>query len=139
MFLFNNQYSRTYYRFSATYTLASLHQIFSSFLSSQLASSIWSTKAAFLVRVSETIAFLTGHSVACYVRSLAPLTPLTRYAALYLTTLASLACTLFTVSLTHFAHSLVGWLKFMNMSSCCYRVSFVVVTRNAPLYRFGLR
>ena len=101
MFLFNNQYSRTYYRFSATYTLASLHQIFSSFLSSQLASSIWSTKAAFLVRVSETIAFLTGHSVARYVCSLAPLTPLTRYAALYLNTLASLA-----YSVHGLAHSL---------------------------------
>ena len=38
-----------------------------------------------------TIVFLTGHKVARYVRSLAPLTPLTRSAALRLPTLASLA------------------------------------------------
>ena len=36
-------------------------------------------------------------------------------------TLTSL--TLFTGSLTHFAHSLVGQLKFLNMCSRCYRVS----------------
>ena len=40
---------------------------------------------------SETIAFLTGHSVASYVCSLAPLTLLTRSAALRFATLASLA------------------------------------------------
>merc|ERR1712074_411491 len=36
-----------------------------------------------------------------------------------------LLCSLtpFTGSLTHFAHSLVGRLKFLNMCSCCYRVS----------------
>ena len=56
------------------------------------------------------------HSVARYVRSLAPLTPLTRSAPL-----RSLAP--FIGSLTHFAHSLVGQLKFLNMCSHCYRVS----------------
>ena len=45
-------------------------------------------KGLFLV---VTIAFLTGHSVARYVRSLAPLTSLTRSAALCFATLASLA------------------------------------------------
>ena len=39
---------------------------------------------------SQTIAFLTGHSVARYVRSLAPLTPLTHSAALRFSTLAAL-------------------------------------------------
>ena len=34
------------------------------------------------------IAFLTGHSVARYIRSLAPLTPLTRFAALHFAMLA---------------------------------------------------
>ena len=38
-----------------------------------------------------TIAFLTGHSVTRYVRSLAPLTPLTRSAALNFAMLALLA------------------------------------------------
>ena len=52
---------------------------------------------------------LTGHSFAHYVCSLAPLTLLTRSAALR--------------SLTHFAHSLMGQLKFLNMCSRCYRVS----------------
>ena len=45
--------------------------------------------------------------VARYVRSLAPLTPLAP----------------FTGSLTHFAHSLMGQLKFLNMCSRCYRIS----------------
>jgi len=52
-----------------------------------------------------TIAFLTGHLVARYVRSF-----------------ASLA--LFTGSLTHFAHSLVGQYKFKNMCSRWKRVSW---------------
>ena len=49
-------------------------------------------------------------SVASYIHSLAPLTLLTCSAALYFATLA-----LFTGWLTHFAHSLMGQLKFMNM------------------------
>ena len=48
-----------------------------------------------------SIAFLTGHSVARYVRSLAPLSPLTRSAALCFATLASLTC-----SIHRLAHSL---------------------------------
>ena len=86
------------------------------------------TKGAFLVK--NTIAFLTGHSVARYVHSLAPLTLLTRAAAL-----RSLAP--FTGSLTHFAHSLVGQLKILNMCSRCKRVSqeqtFFIFTRNTPI------
>ena len=35
----------------------------------------------------------------------------------------SLHSALFTGSLTHFVHSLVGQLKFLNMCSHCYRVS----------------
>ena len=63
-------------------------------------------------------------SLATFVRSLAPLTPLTRYTALRFAVLRSL-CLLapFTGSLTHFAHSLVGQLKFLNMCSRCKRVS----------------
>ena len=38
-----------------------------------------------------TIAFLTSHSVACYVRSFTPLTALTHCAALHFAMLASLA------------------------------------------------
>ena len=53
---------------------------------------------------------MTSHSVARYVCSLAPLTPLTRSAALSL-------LTPFTGSLTHFANSLVGQLKFMKICS----------------------
>ena len=49
-------------------------------------------------------AFLTGHSVARFVRSLAPLT---RFAGRHFA--------MFTGSLSHFAHSLVGQLKFMNL------------------------
>ena len=48
-----------------------------------------------------TTTFWKGHLVACYVRSLAPLTPLTRSAALCFATLASLAC-----SVHGLAHSL---------------------------------
>ena len=66
---------------------------------------------------------LKGHSVARYIRSLAPLTPLTRSTALRfapqrsasLRSLRSLAP--FTGSLTHSAHSLVGRLKFMKLCS----------------------
>ena len=49
---------------------------------------------------------LEGHSVAHYIRSLAPLTQLTRSAALRFATLASLARSVY--GLPHFAHSLVG-------------------------------
>ena len=62
-----------------------------------------------------TIAFLTGLSVARSVRSPAPLTPLPRSAALRFATLISLARSIH--GLTHFAHSLVGRLKFMNLCS----------------------
>ena len=51
---------------------------------------------------------------------LAPLTPLTRSAALRFAMLASLANSVH--RLTHFAHSLVGRLKFLNMCSRCKRV-----------------
>ena len=47
------------------------------------------------------LALLTGHSVTHFVRLLAPLTPLTRYAALRFATLALLAC-----SVHRLAHSL---------------------------------
>ena len=67
---------------------------------------------------SKTIAFLTGHLVARYVCSLAPLTPLTRSAAFRFATLALLAH-----SVHGLAHSLVRWLKFMRMCSHCKRVS----------------
>ena len=63
-----------------------------------------------------TIVFWKGHSVARYICSLAPLT---RSASLR--SLCSLAP--FTGSLTHFAHSLVGRLKFMNLWSRWSRVS----------------
>ena len=73
----------------------------------------------------ETIAFSTGHSVACCVHALAMLTPLIRSAVHRFATLACLLCSLapFTGSLTHFAHSLMGQLKFLNMCSHCRRVS----------------
>ena len=64
-----------------------------------------------------TIAFLKGHLVARYVRSLAPLTPLTHSVALHFAPLALLARSIH--GLTHFAHSLVGQLKFMKVCSHC--------------------
>ena len=60
-----------------------------------------------------------GHSVARHVRSLALLTPLTHSTALR--SLCSL--TPFMGLLNHFAHSLVGQLKFLNMCSRYKRVS----------------
>ena len=84
-----------------------------------------------------TIAFWKGHSVARYVRSLAPLTPLTRSAALRFATLASLAR-----SVHELAHSLCslphGMVKihesvFMLRSRSKGTNAFVVVTRNTPL------
>ena len=68
-----------------------------------------------------TIAFWTSHLVARCACLLAPLTPLTfpqRYA---------LICSLcllapFTASLTHFGHSLIGQLKFLNLCSHWNRV-----------------
>ena len=73
---------------------------------------------------SKTIAFRKGHSVACYVHLLAPLTPLTRSAGLRYATLTLLACSIHSGSLTHFAHSLVGRLTGMN--------AFFVFSRNTP-------
>ena len=64
-----------------------------------------------------TIAILMGHSVARYVRSLTPLTPLTPLtcsAALHLTALALLTCSVH--GLTHSLRSLPrGTVKFMNI------------------------
>ena len=50
----------------------------------------------------------------------------------------------FTGSLTHFAHSLVGQLKFLNMCSRCYRVSrvqtcYLSSLETRPEYKHGLR
>ena len=64
--------------------------------------SFFMTMAALLVRDNRV---LTGYSVARYVRSLAPLTPLTCYPALRF---APFSYAPLTGSLTHFAHSLVG-------------------------------
>ena len=83
-----------------------------------------------------TIAFLTGHSVARYVRSLAPLTPLTRSAALRFATLASLAR-----SVHGLAHSLRSLPRgtveihesvFMLRSRSKETNAIVVITRNTP-------
>ena len=67
---------------------------------------------------SKTIAFLTGHLVARYIRSLAPLTPLTHSAVLCLAPLAR--------SVHRFSHSLRsqpnGTVEFMNICSHCKRV-----------------
>ena len=74
---------------------------------------------------SETIAFSMGYLVVCCVWALALLTPLICSAVHRFATLACLlACLLrslapFTGSLTHFAHSLMGQLKFLNMCSRC--------------------
>ena len=75
------------------------------------------------------IAFWKGHSVARYVRSLAPLTR------------SALLCSLrllapFTGLLTHFTHSLVGQLKFLNMCSLCFTGTnaFLALIRNTPLH-----
>ena len=70
---------------------------------------------------SQTTVFLTGHSVARYLRSLATLTPLTHYAAICFAPLALLARSIH--GLAHLAHSLVGQLKFLSMCSCCKRFS----------------
>ena len=60
-----------------------------------------------------------GHLVARYDISLALLTPLTHSAALCFAQLAP-----FMGSLTHFAHSLVEQLKFLNICSRCKRVQW---------------
>ena len=59
-------------------------------------------------------------SLATFVRSHRSLRSLAPQRFASLRTLCSLA--MFTGSLTHFAHSLVGQLKFLNMCSHCYRV-----------------
>jgi len=83
-----------------------------------------------------TIAFWTGHSVARYVRSLAPLTPLTRSAALRFATLASLAR-----SVHGLAHSLRSLPRgtveihesvFMLKSRTMGTNVIFVITRNTP-------
>ena len=89
---------------------------------------------------SETIAFLISHLVARYVRLLAPLTPLTHYAALCFATLPSLARSIH--RLAHSLCSLVGqW--YSRMCSRCKRVQweqtrYFIFTRNTPsvLFRF---
>ena len=82
------------------------------------------------------IAFLTGHSVGRYVRSLAPLTPLTRSAALRFATLASLAR-----SVHGLAHSLRSFPRgtveihesvFMLKSRTMGTNVIFVITRNTP-------
>ena len=60
-------------------------------------------------------------SLAKFVRSHCSHRSLTPQCSTVLRSLCSLAP--FTGSLTHFAHSLVGQLKFLNMCSHCYRVS----------------
>merc|ERR1712074_314695 len=60
-------------------------------------------------------------SLATFVRSHRSLRSLAPQRSASLRTLRSLAP--FTGSLTHFAHSLEGQLKFLNMCSYCYRVS----------------
>ena len=60
-------------------------------------------------------------SLATFVRSHRSLRSLAPQRSASLRSLRSLAP--FTGSLTHFAHSLVGQLKFLNMCSRCYRVS----------------
>ena len=83
-----------------------------------------------------TIAFLKGHSVARYVRSLAPLTPLTRSAALRFATLASLARSIH--GLAHSLHSLSrGTVEILEyvftlLSRFTGTNAIVVVTRNTP-------
>ena len=62
-------------------------------------------------------------SLATFVRSHRSLRSLATQRSASLRSLRSLAP--FTGSLTHFAHSLVGQLKFLNMCSRCYRVSRV--------------
>ena len=107
----------SYFNFSASYTMV--------FLKTLVCLSPW-LLGHFR---SETIAFSTGYSVVCCVCALALLTPLIRSAVHRFATLACLlACLLrslapFTGSLTHFAHSLMGQLKFLNMCSHCKRVS----------------
>ena len=76
-------------------------------------------KSAFLVRDNRV---LTGYSVARFVRSLAPLTPLTLSAALsfanaMLTPLTLCSLVTFIGSLTHFAHPLAERFKFLNICS----------------------
>ena len=60
-------------------------------------------------------------SLATFVRSHRSLRSLTPQRSASLRSLRSLAS--FTGSLTHFAHSLMGQLKFLNTCSHCYRVS----------------
>merc|ERR1712168_840805 len=90
-----------------------------------------------------TIAFLTGHSVARYIRSLAPLTPLTRSAALRFATLALLAR-----SIHGLAHSLcslpcgtveINESVFTLKSHFNETNVFDVVTRNMPLVEGKVR
>ena len=92
-----------------------------------------STTLPFFGPLENTGAFLsTDHrvfngatwSLALFVRSNYS-THLLCIALLCYACLAHSLCSLapFTGSLTHFAHSLVGWLKFMNMCSRCEHVS----------------
>ena len=72
------------------------------------------TKGAFLVRDNRVLNGPLGRLLRSFAR--------TAHSAHSLS-IAPLCYALFTGSLTHFAHSLVGWLKFLNMCSYCKRVS----------------
>ena len=80
---------------------------------------------------------LTGHSVARYVRSLAPLTSLTRSAALRIAKLASLACSVH--GLAHSLRSLPRGTVEIHESVFTLRTrlagayAFLVFTRNTPI------
>ena len=84
-----------------------------------------------------TIAFWTGHSVGRYVRSLAPLTPLTRSAALRFATLASLARSVH--GLAHSLRSLPRGTVVIHESVFTLKsffsgtIDILVVSRNRPL------
>ena len=83
-----------------------------------------------------TIAFLTGHSVARYVRELAPLTPLTRSAALRFATLASLARSL--RSLPHGTVEIHEYV-FMLKSRFTGTIEILIVRRNTPCVCLDIR
>ena len=87
---------------------------------------------------NRTYRVLTGHSVARYVCSLAPLTPLTpltRSAVLRFDTLASLACSVHGLahSLPSLPHGTVEIPEYVFMLLSRYMgIKVIVVTRNTP-------
>ena len=87
--------------------------------------------------LSSTIVFLKGHSVARYVCSLAPLTPLTRSAALCFAMLASLACSVHVLahsfrSLPHGTVEIHEYVFILRTRLTGIK-AIIVVTRNTPL------